>query len=224
MHELATTPKPYGTSPPPEQAPTSQSLQIEDQDSLARVSQAVDAQAPASQQTRKAKTRQDSLPSHMDFKIDFDDTAGFQTRGKKSAAKKKAQQAAFWDEPEGNGDGTANGEGGGADGSGGAGSGAGGAGGDDGNNGGGDDDDWTLGFSSAKTKKKTKKKEEEEQKRKEEEEAAAANTNSLNWADDMNDAAGDDDWTMGFTTAGKKGKKGKKVGDSQQSAVSQSNC
>jgi hypothetical protein len=212
--ELTTAPQPYGTVPPPNKPASSPDFLAADQDTLARAAQDIDASAPARQSTRTVSRRSDLVPRSMDFKIDFGDTAGFQTRGKKAAAKKKAQQSAFnWDEPEGNGDGPGNGEGGeGGDNAGDGGSGAGGAGGDDGNGGGGDDD-WTLGFSSKKDKKKSKKKqEEEEQKKQEEDDAAAASaTNALNWADDTNDAAGDDDWTAGFTTAGKKGKKGKKV-------------
>lgn len=94
-------------------------------------------------------------------------------------------------------------------------------GGDDG--GGGDEggDDWgAWNTTSSKKKDKKKKKEEEEQAAKEEEErkakeeeeqkaaeAAAADNHNLSWADDP-EGNGDESWA-GFTTAGKKKKKGK---------------
>jgi hypothetical protein len=168
-------------------------------DALARASVQVDAAAPTRPSNRTAASQQ-----AMDFKVDFGDTSGFQTRGK--AKKKKATTTFSWDDGDGNnnnGDGTAGGDGGEGTGGAGGGDGAGGAGGDDGQGGG--DDDWTTGFTSAKDKKKNKKKQEEEQKKKDEEEAAANNT--LNWADDTNDANADDDWTNGFVSKDKKKKK-----------------
>lgn len=176
-----------------------------------------DAFAPTCPQSKPVASDRkgnSSLINEMDFDLDFGgDNSGFQTRGKKAAAKKKASQAAWWDDDNNGGEGGANGEGGDGtgDGAGGAGdgSGAGGAGGDDNGGGDGEDDDW-LGLTTKKDKKKSKKKqEEEEQKKKEEEEAAAAKV-TLNWADETNDALGDDDWTAGFTTAKTKDKKKKK--------------
>jgi hypothetical protein len=196
LKEIASLPRFHVPSPPgdPPQLPLEDTA-----DALARASVHVDATAPTRSQNRSSTSHQ-----AMDFKVDFGDTSGFQTRGK--AKKKKATTSFAWDEPEGNkdGDGTAGGEGGDGAGGAGGGDGAGGAGGDDGKGGG--DDDWTAGFTSAKDKKK-KKRQEEEQKKKDEEEAAANNT--LNWADDTNDANADDDWTTGFVSKADKKKKKK---------------
>lgn len=157
----------------------------------------------------------------MPFSIDFDDTAGVQTRGKKAAKKAaKAAQQAKWFDSDNEGDGNA-GENAGEDGTGGGGgdggSGAGGAGGDD-NGGNGDDaDEWDLGGSKKKKGKKKKqeeeekKKQEEEEKKKKEEEAVNATSNALSWADETNNAAAEDEWTLGFTSKKDKKKKGKKV-------------
>ena len=155
----------------------------------------------------------------MDFSIDFGSNSGLQTRGKgaKKAAK-KAQQAKWLDsDNEDGGKGADGGEGGDGDNGGGDGGGAGGDGGGD--EGGGDD--WDFGGGGKKSKKKSKKKqeeEEEEEQRKKEEEAAgkqedgASKGNTLDWANDANDANGDDNWG-GFSTGKKdKKKKGKKVG------------
>ena len=171
------------------------------------------ASAPPRPQKVVIDQRESSgLLTGMDFNVDFGDASGIQTRGKKAAAKKKAQTFSWGDDDNG-GEGQTNGEGGDGtgDGAGGGDSGTGGAG-DDGNGEDqGDDDAWGFGSSKKDAKKKKKKQEEEEeQKAKEEAEAAAATTGTLNWADDANENL-DDDWTSGFTTAKDKKKK-KKVG------------
>lgn len=182
---------------------------------VAQPSVVTDRAAPQPVQQPGATPSRPPLPNTMDFKINFGDSAGFQTRG----AKKKKAAAKFdpWgdDENKAEDNGSANGGAGGGDGStGGGGNGAGsGGGGDDNNGGNGDDDDW--GFSTGKkAKKKTKKQqqqEEEEQRRKEEEEAAAANKpDPLSWADEANEAA-NDDWSLSWGTGKKTEKKKKKV-------------
>lgn len=161
-----------------------------------------------------------NLPAtEMNASIDFGDTTGIQTRGKKQ--KKKAAQQAKWFDSDNEGEGATAGDGGGdgaGEGDGGGGNAGGDGGGDDNNGGGGDDDDWDFG-GSKKSKKKNKKKqeeeekkkqEEEEQKKKEEEEAAKGAADPLSWADETN-AAADEDWTMGFGSKKDKKKKNKKV-------------
>jgi hypothetical protein len=216
LDQLATYPQPYGTSSPSHASEDHNLLQalsdpVANAHSLAD-SASVELPSPSCS-TQKPR----SSFADMDFKIDFGDTAGVQTRGKKAAKKAaKVAQQAKWMESDNEGDGNAAGDGGdggsGGNGGGDNGSGAGGdGGGDNGGGDGGDEDEWAFG-GGKKNKKKTskQKQEEEEQKRKEEEEAANA-ANTLSWADETNDAAVNDDWTTGFATKKDKKKKGKKV-------------
>jgi uncharacterized membrane protein YgcG len=212
LQQLNPLPAPYGSCPAPENDPLPS---LHSEDTLAEAAVAVDASAPSS--TPSADSEQPNRLKSGNMDIDFGDTFGTQTRGKK-AAKKAAQKAqqAKWFESDNEGDGGATGEGG-DDGLGGGGDGSAGAGGggdDNGGNGGEDDgDDWAFG-GGKKNKKKNKKKQEEEERQKEEEEQkkkdeeAANAMGSLNWADDANDAAAGDDWATGFTS--KKDKKKKK--------------
>ena len=220
LHQLASSPQSYGL------LPLSNELDISlpdhsSSEQLAAAATTFDVSAPAHLRPRKPSDQQRKSLITMDFKIDFGDTTGIQNRAKKAKkAAKQAQQASFWADENNEGEkkpeeGAEDGTGAGGDANGGAG------GGDDPNGGGGGDDgrdDWDFG-GSKKNKKKSKKKQqeeeeeeqrrqEEEQKRKEEEEAAAAASNSLDWAEDTNQANPEDDWATGFTT--KKDKKKKK--------------
>jgi hypothetical protein len=221
---LTSTPHSYGNPPPPYD-PSDQPPAYLVTEDLARAHIEVDSSAPLNQISSKDDSIDHNGNGVMDDTIDFGDTTGVQSRGKKQKqAAKKAQQAKWAedDNEEGGqnaGDGgDGNGGGGGDDGN--AGGGAGGSGGDGDNNGdgAGDNDDWFGGGGKKNKKGKKSKKqeeeekeEEEEQKKKEEEDAGASNT--LNWADDANAANGEDDWTASFTTKKDKKKKGKKVSD-----------
>ena len=216
LEQLATCPLPYGTFPAsehPDDSPTPNPLDdpLATAHNLASLaSLELDTTLP------RVSSRRPHSETNMDYKIDFGDTTGVQTRGKKAAKKAaKAAQQAKWFESDNEGEGNAAGDGGGDDAGGTGGgdnSGAGGNGGDD-NNGGGGDDDWDFGGSKKNKKKQKKKEEEEEEQRRKDAESANANKGAdpLSWADEANEAAADDDWA-GFTTKkDKKGKKGKKV-------------
>lgn len=205
LQQLQEASQPYGAPPPYSDETEPPSYFKED---LASVNISRDDSAPAYIETVKKNTQRN--PGDMDLSIDFGDTSGVQTRGKKAAKKaaKQAQQSKWLDSgDEGSGAAGEGGEGGDGFGDGDDGANGAGGGGDDNGGGGGDEnnDDW--GFGSKKDKKKTKKqKDEEEAKKKEEEEAA--NANSLSWADETNTANAEDEWTTGF--AAKKDKKKKK--------------
>lgn len=208
LQQLKSLPALYGSCPAPEEDLLP--LYCND-DTLAEAAVSVDSSAPNTTQSTPVRTSSRSQSGDMDLSIDFGDTSGVQTRGKK-AAKKAAKQAqqAKWFESDNEGEGGAEGEGG-DDGFGGGGDGSNGAGGggdDNGGGGGGDDDgdDWAFG-GGKKNKKKSKKKQDEEDEQKKKDEEANA-TGTLNWADDANNAAADDDWAQGFST--KKDKKKKK--------------
>lgn len=159
------------------------------------------------------------------YPIDFSGAAGLrECKGGKKKKNNRAQASNNWPGSENEGEKKdEGGSGGAADGNGsggGAAGGDGGAGGGDGGGGGGDDgDDWGNDWATSGSKSKKKKKkqeEEEEQKRKEEEEeekaapAAATTTNNpLSWADEVEEANGDDAWGTFETVGAKKKKKGK---------------
>ena len=211
LQQISSLPAPYGADPPQSQ---SSAPNAECEEALAKASVVVHHSAPSPTVSQRSDRPRRSSFDTMSFNVDFGDTSGVQTRGKKATKKaaKQAQQAAWFasgDEGEGGAAGEDGEEGaGGGDGS----NGAGGGGGDDNGGGGGDDggDDWAFG-GNKKTKKKSKKKEEEEEEQKRKDEEAANAAGSLNWADDANTAAADDDWAAGFTAKKDKKKKGKKV-------------
>lgn len=215
LKALAERPQPYGSCPFVTSA--EYLLESHPSDSVARARSLATPEQP-----RQRSPATESRPgTRMDKGIDFDDSTGIQTRGKKAAKKaaKAAQQAKWFESDNEEGGGLAGDGGDGAGGGENNGGSAGGDGGGDENNGGGDDEEWDLG-GSKKNKKKNKKKQEEEerkkqqeeeQKKQEEQEAAHAG-DPLSWADEVNNAAtADDDWTTGFTTKKDKKKKNKKV-------------
>lgn len=220
LQSIASTPLPYGTSPPLEHDDVKDPALSDDQ-SLAHACIVSDSTAP-----RKVSPVSRSSTSHrfsaMDFNVDFGSTSGFKSHAKKKkgAAPQKFDPWGDEEKKDATNDNGAGGDDGLGGGSGGGDAGGAGGGGDDNNNGGNDDDD-AWGFSTGKkskkkpSKKKQEEEEEEERKRKEEEEANGSATNNadpLSWADDANGDATNEDWTMSWGGTKKKDKT-KKVSD-----------
>lgn len=179
----------------------------------------------ASVPTRPNEGRWSEKPLHpllnpaLDFSIDLDVTASVREhKGGKKNTKKNQQNN--WQDSDNEGGGNNGEAGNNEEAGGGAGGGiGGGAGGDEG----GDDwegyNGWNKGGKKSKTKKKKAKQDEEDQAKEEEEklkeeeqsklDTNISSSNPLSWADNANDANGDEEWA--FTTAKESKKKGKKV-------------